>query len=130
MVNLIPAFSFSLFKATRKASSSVTSASSCWVTCGIITQLRARFAPEIFFIFDSGRVSTSPNLEKSTCGQGSRFSPAPPPLPRAEAPPASAALTKFCTSSLVMRPLRPLPVLSRPRSTPSSRANRRTDGLA
>ena len=53
------------------------SASSNCVTCGIITQLRARLAPEIFLIRDSGTVSTGPNLAKSTFGHGSRSSPAP-----------------------------------------------------
>ncbi len=131
MVSLMPAFSFSLLRPTRSASRSVMSASSNWVTCGIMTQLRARLAPEIFLIFDSGFDSISPNLEKSICGHGSRFSPAPPPLDaaRGAAPPASACLTKFCTSSRVMRPLRSLP-LTLNRSTPSSRANRRTAGLA
>ena len=44
----------------RNASSSVMSASSLWVTCGIITQLRARFGPLIFWMRVSGRRSTSP----------------------------------------------------------------------
>ena len=44
----------------RNASSSVMSASSLWVTCGIITQLRARFGPLIFWIRVSGWRSTSP----------------------------------------------------------------------
>jgi hypothetical protein len=51
------------------------SASSCWVTCGIIAQLRARLAPEIFWMRDSGFSSISPNLAKSTFGHGSRLSP-------------------------------------------------------
>jgi hypothetical protein len=44
----------------RKASRSVMSASSLWVTCGIMTQLRARTGPLIFLIRDSGTRSTSP----------------------------------------------------------------------
>jgi hypothetical protein len=79
IVSLMPAFSFSLLSCTRSASSSVTSASSNCVTCGIIAQLRARFAPEIFLMRDSGLTSTSPNLAKSTFGHGSRLSPPPPP---------------------------------------------------
>ena len=54
------------------------SASSNCVTCGITTQFRARFAPEIFLIRDSGRGSIGPNFAKSTLGHGSRLS-APPP---------------------------------------------------
>ena len=42
IVSLMPSFSFSLLSWTRSASSSVMSASSCCVTCGIITQLRAQ----------------------------------------------------------------------------------------
>ena len=134
MVSLMPAFSFSLFSATRSASRSVMSAWSCWVTCGIIAQLRARLAPEIFLMRDSATTSVSPNLLKSTFGHGSRLSPPPaatgaPAAAGAATPPASAPLTYFCTSSLLMRPPRSLP-LTWLRSTPSSRANRRTAGLA
>ena len=89
IVTLIPAFSFSLLSATRNASRSVMSASSNCVTCGIITQFRARFAPEIFLIRESGRASTGPNFAKSTVGHGSRLSEPPPlmpPAPRAAAP--------------------------------------------
>ena len=78
------------------------SASSNCVTCGIITQLRARLAPEIFLIRDSGRVSNGPNLAKSTFGHGSRLSSPPPLTPPPAAPgaaPLIACLTKFCTSS-------------------------------
>ena len=114
----------------RKASISVMSASSCWVTCGIITQLRARLAPEIFLIRDSGLDSTGPNLAKSTCGHGSRLSPVPPPAAAARgAPPCIVAFTNAATSAREIRPLRSLP-LSCARSTPSSRANARTPGLA
>ena len=125
------ALAFSSFSATRKASRSVMSASSNWVTCGIIAQLRARFAPEIFWMRDNGLVSIGPNFAKSTFGHGMRLSPPPPETPAgaAAAPPASADLTYFCTSSLPMRPPRSLPVTCS-RSTPSSRANRRTAGLA
>ncbi|MNN22074.1 hypothetical protein D3C81_1354180 [compost metagenome] len=132
MVSLMPAFSFSLFSATRRPSRSVMSACSNWVTCGIIAQLRARFAPEIFLMRDSGCTSTSPNLLKSTFGHGSRLRPPPAatvPPEAAGAPPLSAALTNFCTSALVMRPPFSLP-LTCSRSTPSSRANTRTTGDA
>ncbi len=110
------------------------SASSNCVTWGIITQLRARFAPEIFLMRDSGRTSIGPNFAKSTDGQGSRLSAPPPPMPPAAAPadgpmPLMTVLTKFCTSSCRMRPFGPAPV-TRARSTPSSRANLRTDGDA
>ena len=40
------------------------SASSNWVTCGIITQLRARLAPEIFLIRDSGLRLDGPELRE------------------------------------------------------------------
>ena len=73
MLTLTPLFSFSLFNCTRKASRSVMSASSWLVTCGIITQLRCRFAPEIFLIRDSGLLRSAPNLVKSTFGHGSRL---------------------------------------------------------
>ena len=64
MVILIPAFSYSLFSVTRNASRRVMSASSNCVTCGIITQLRARLAPEIFRIRDSGTASIGPELRE------------------------------------------------------------------
>ena len=48
MVTLTPLFSFSLLVSTRKASSSVMSASSWLVTAGIITALRSKLAPLIF----------------------------------------------------------------------------------
>src|SRR5512135_2876290 len=126
-VILMFCLAYSAPSSLRKASISLMSASSNCVTCGIITQLRCRFAPEIFLMRDSGLASTAPNLAKSTSGHGSRPGSAPPP--EGAPPPASDFLTKFCTSSLVMRPLGALP-LTRVRSTPSSRANRRMDGLA
>ena len=71
------------------------SASSCWVTCGIIAQLRAKLAPEIFWMRVSGFSSISPNLAKSTFGHGSRFRPPIEALaaPDGRAPEASACLT-------------------------------------
>ena len=67
------------------------SASSNCVTCGIITQLRARLAPEIFLIRDSGFASIGPNFAKSTVGHGSRLSEPPPVTPPAGAAPSAAA---------------------------------------
>ena len=131
IVILTPAFSFSRFNRMRNASRSVMSASSNCVTWGIITQLRARLAPEIFRIRDRGRVCTGPNFVKSTAGHGNRLS-APPPAPAAvpvAAVPRRACLTKFWTSSCRMRPFGPVPAM-RARSAPSSRANLRTDGDA
>ena len=52
------------------------SASSCWVTWGIITQLRARFGPLMRLIRDSGTRSIGPYLAKSTVGHGARPSAA------------------------------------------------------
>src|SRR5690606_14712351 len=91
-------------------------------------------APEIFLMRDMGCTSTSPNLAKSTLGQGSRFS-SPPLLATAAGAdalpiaPVSTPLIQACTSSLVMRFLGPVPGM-RLMSAPSSRANWRTDGLA
>src|SRR5580658_4018683 len=79
---------------------------------------------------DSGLVSTGPNSEKSIAGMTGR--PPPPPAGARAVAGAGAAnevFTKPLTSSCVMRPLNPLP-FTRPRSTPSSRANLRTDGPA
>src|ERR1700733_13956663 len=77
----------------------------------------------------SGLVSTVPKAAKSTTG--TLGSPRPPCTPGAGArpPPLRAFLTKPLTSSSVMRDLKPVPV-TRDRSTPSSRAKRRTEGLA
>ncbi|CFN82338.1 Uncharacterised protein [Bordetella pertussis] len=93
MVTLTPDFSFSLFSATRSASRSVMSASSLLVTCGIMTQLRCRLAPEIFLMRDSGLASMGPNLVKSILGHGSSPSaaPSPPPDARTCAPTARHA---------------------------------------
>ncbi len=126
---------YSAFSSLRHASRSVMSASSLWVTWGIITQLRARFAAEIFWIRERAVRSTGPNFSKSTRGHGSRSRPAgAPPARGRRAGPArlaagAAPLASPRTSSGVSLPLRPLPVAPR-RSTPSSRASRRTEGLA
>src|SRR5258708_10802499 len=79
---------------------------------------------------DRGLVSTGPNSEKSIAGMTGR--PPPPPAGARAAAGAGAASELFTnplTSSCVIRPLKPLP-LTRVRSTPSSRANLRTDGPA
>src|SRR5271156_6515479 len=79
---------------------------------------------------DSGLVSTGPNSEKSIAGMTGR--PPPPPAGAravAGAGVANEVFTKPLTSSCVIRPLNPLP-FTRVRSTPSSRANLRTDGPA
>src|SRR5580704_3314517 len=79
---------------------------------------------------DSGLVSTGPNCEKSMAGMTGR--PPPPPAGARATAGAGAAnelFTNPLTSSCVIRPLKPLP-LTRVRSTPSSRANLRTDGPA
>src|SRR6185369_13279897 len=100
-----------------------------------MTQLRDRFWPEIFLMRDSGLTSTSPNLAKSTFGQGSRSSTPPPVTPPAaaatgpEMAPDITPLTYLLRSSLTMRPFGPL-AGTLDRSTPSSRAKARTDGEA
>ena len=99
------------------------SASSCCVTCGTLTQLACSRGPEIFWMRDSGSVSMRPYFAKSTAGTaGSALAAAPPP-------PSMTSLTNALTSSAVTRPFAPEP-RTRPRSTPSSRASLRTDGLA
>src|SRR3954468_3533674 len=100
--------------------------SSLWVTCGTFSQARCRCGPDSFLMRGSGLVSIGPNLAKSTAG----ISGMPmPPEGAAVAGAALGPLRKLSTSSLVIRPLSPLP-FSLVRSTPSSRATRRTPGLA
>ena len=78
---------------------------------------------------ESGFVSIGPNLEKSTGGISGM------PAPAAGAPAATVAAAalgpfrKAMTSSLVIRPFSPVPLIF-VRSTVSSRAMRRTLGLA
>ena len=83
----------------RNASSSVTSASSWLVTWGTFTQARCRCGPEMRLIRESGRVSISPNLEKSTAGMGGM--PLPPAAAGASAGAGAerARFTKPLTSS-------------------------------
>src|SRR5512138_1091709 len=79
---------------------------------------------------ESGFVSTGPNLAKSTSGQAGRLNgSAPPPFAVTGAVFERAPLTNACTSVCRMRLLGPLP-WTWCRSTPSSRANLRTEGLA
>src|SRR5471032_3245046 len=136
MVSLAASLFFALaaLVSTRNASRSVPSASSTCVACGIMTQLRCRLGPEIFLMRDSGSNSVAPNLLKSSDGHGSKSRPTPEPALATGALGAATApditpLTKFCTSSWVMRPFGPEPA-TRPSSTPSSRANLRIDGEA
>ena len=70
-------------------------------------------------------MSTSPHLEKSRSCPGAIIGNAEPP----GAPPANRPFIYSCTSSCVMRTFGPLPVTNF-KSQPSSRAKRRTDGLA
>ena len=135
IVTLTPSRESSSLSCLRHASRSVMSASSLWVTCGIITQLRASTGPEIRWIRERSTRSISPNFEKSIDGHGGRFRPGPAPpagagrRPRRRRRSDGPRSTNAWTSSLVIRPLRPLP-LTWCRSTPSSRATRRTAGLA
>ena len=108
MLILTPDFSSSLFICTRNCSSSVTSASSCVVTCGITTQLRCRLAAEIFLMRLRSLRSIGPNFAKSTLGQGSRSMPPTPLAEGAAAAVFGAAaappLAKASTSARTMRP--------------------------
>src|SRR5882672_972518 len=102
------------------------SASSCWVTCGMETQLRCRNPPESFLMRESALVSTGPNFAKSTCGHSGRSKLRPPRAGAAAAgAPRITPFTNSWTSAWVMRPFGPEP-LTRTRSTP----NLRTEGLA
>src|SRR5687768_8228293 len=80
---------------------------------------------------ERGFDSTGPNLAKSTSGHAGKLngSAAPALAATGAGAFAKAPLTKACTSECRIRPLGPLPC-TRPRSTPSSRANLRTEGLA
>src|SRR6267154_36680 len=95
------------------------------------TQLRCRNPPDSFLMRDSGFASTGPNFAKSTCGHSGRSRTSPPRAGTAATggAPLITPFTNSWTSACVVRPLGPDP-LTRMRSTPSSRANLRTDGLA
>jgi hypothetical protein len=110
------------FSAWRRSSSTVMSASSCWVTCGMFSQAACRRGPEILRTRDSGLISTGPNFAKSTTGTAGKAGPV-------LTAPLITDFTNCLTSSSSTRPFWPEP-FTRPRSTPSSRANLRTEGLA
>src|SRR6478752_2248571 len=100
------------------------SASSLCVTWGTLSQERCRKGPETFLIRGRGAVSMGPNVEKSCTG----ISGIPAPVAVAAAGWAGP-LRNPSRSSLVMRPLGPVRVTAA-RSTPNSRAVRRTAGPA
>ena len=132
-VSLTPAPCALSFKPARSCSSSVMSASSNCVTWGMLTQLACRRGPDILWIRDNGSVLTGPYCAKSTAGTaGKAVVPGAAVAAAAvvaDGVPESDALTKLLMSSWVMRLLKPCP-LTRARSTPSSRAKARTEGLA
>src|SRR5215218_3110917 len=105
------------------------SASSLCVTCGMLSHDRCRNGPDTFLMRGSACVSTGPNFEKSCAG----ISGIPEPCGAAGAAAAAGCcdgpLRKPSRSSLVIRPFGPLAVTAA-RSTPSSRAIRRTLGPA
>ena len=134
MLTLTPLFSFSLFNCTRNASRSVMSASSWLVTCGIITQLRCRFAAGDLLDprqrLRLRRDRTSRNRPWATAGDRCRrrrhrqaLRRMPPSAPWALLWQRSPRPLSGCG------PCRRCPV-TRPRSTPSSRASLRTPGPA
>src|SRR6266581_3019026 len=94
------------------------------------TQLRCKNPPDSFLMRDSGFAATGPNFAKSTCGHSGRSRKSPPRAATATAgAPLITPFTNSWTSACVMRPFGPEP-LTRTSSTPSSRANLRTEGLA
>ena len=103
------------------------SASSSWVTCGTLSHDRCSAGPDSRWMRVSGRTSTGPNFEKSWAGTSGMPAPAVPAA--AGAAPSEGPRTAPITSSLVIRPFGPVPG-SAVRSRPSSRASRRTPGLA
>src|SRR5579864_8256187 len=131
-VSFTPAACALSLRLARSCSSSVMSASSNCVTCGMLTQLACRRDPEMRWMRDSGSSAVGPNCAKSTGGtSGSAGRAAAPPAaaPAAGAPPPRTCLTNALTSSWVMRSLKPWPA-TWARFTPSSRANLRTEGPA
>ena len=67
-VSFTPSCAALPLSAARAISRSVMSASSCWVTCGRLSQLACRRAPEMRWMRDSGLTSIAPNFAKSTSG--------------------------------------------------------------
>ena len=100
------------------------SASSNWVTCGTLTQLACSRGPGD--LLDAAQRLA---LDRAERREVDRRHPRQTPRRRTAAGSVRRRLTCALTSCSVMRPLVPVP-LTRPRSTPSSRAKRRIDGLA
>jgi len=106
--------------AFRSASSSVTSASSKFVRCGIVCTLRTMLAAIVFRIRDICSRRIGPQSSRSVdldSGRDRTWGE------------ALACRTAAITSSRTIRPAGPVP-FTRPRSTPNSRARRRTAGPA
>ena len=94
------------------------SASSKFVRCGIVVADRTMFAAIVLRIFDIASRRMMPKPSRSSCPAGAACPTA-----------ALAWRTALMTSSRVMRPSGPVP-RTRDKSTPNSRANRRTAGPA
>ena len=123
MVSLPPASCTRGAKRLRSCSRSVTSASSCWVTCGMVVHEVDRCTAVVRRMPLIGSRSTSPQRLKSGNGGGTG---APPPPAAADSSRERAVRT---TSPDRMRPPLPVPC-TEVMSTPSSRANRRVLGVA
>ena len=92
-----------------------------------------RLAPEIFLTATAHRLDRAELREVDIRpGQQVEAAAGSRGLVSRQRPPGLQGrhLTKFCTSSRAIRPLRPVPLSSLRSSTPSSRANKRTAGLA
>ena len=106
------------------------SASSNWVTRGVVSQLSAIRRAMTSRSGERGAFEIGPHLEKSTCS-GAGLGPGAP----ASAAPRGAVASRCSfwmyarTSSSMIRPPRPLP-RTRVRSMPKSRASLRIDGAA
>ena len=84
------------------------SASSLWVTCGIITQLRARFGAAIRLIRE--QLDALDLAELREVDRRPRRQVEPEPGPRRRTPEPAPLFDAASTSSLVIRPLRPVPL--------------------
>ena len=95
------------------------SASSQWVTWGMLTQEACSRGPEMRLMRDSGTVSIGPNLAKSTCGtEGS----APPPPAGVAAPPGERRLHVFAgDAAFLARPLYLIEIEAKLARQPSNR---------
>src|SRR3989338_3984331 len=107
----------------RSLSSSVISALSNCVTCGMAAQAKVKCSAVLRRILFMALRSISPHLEKS--GKGCCAMP----LPARATAPVFKALAKAFTSCMEMRPLGPEPGTWE-MSMPISRAKARTDGAA